>query len=102
MAIADSVDDAIVGTDLRGVMIAWNKGAEAMFGYAAAEIIGRPVVIIIPLGRIDEEASIVGQVRRGEKLAHFETGRACKDGRIIPVSLTIAPVGSTEGTIVNA
>ena len=101
MAIAESADDAIVGKDLRGVVISWNKAAETMFGYPASEIIGRPITVIIPPDRIDEEATILGRVRQGEKLTHFETARRRKDGLVIPVSLTISPIRNGEGRIIG-
>jgi PAS domain S-box-containing protein len=67
-AIAESSDDAIIGKDLNGVVTSWNKAAEAMFGYAADEILGQPITRIIPADRIDEEASIIGRVLRGEAI----------------------------------
>jgi two-component system sensor kinase FixL len=100
-AIADSSDDAIVGKDLSGVVTSWNKGAEAMFGYAAAEIVGQPITWIIPPDRIGEETDILARVRRGERLLHFETERRRKDGSTIPVSLTISPVRDAAGRVVG-
>jgi two-component system sensor kinase FixL len=100
-AIAESSDDAIVGKDLSGVVTSWNKAAEAMFGYAAEEIVGRPITLIIPPDRLAEEAGILDRVRRGERLVHFETVRRGKDGRFIPVSLTISPIRDASGTIVG-
>src|SRR5579859_1935950 len=91
-AIAESSDDAIVGKDLSGIVTSWNKAAEAMFGYPAEEIVGRPITWIIPPERIAEEASILERVRRGDKLVHFETVRRRKDGSMLPVSLTISPI----------
>jgi PAS domain S-box-containing protein len=100
-AIADSSDDAIVGKDLEGRITSWNKAAEAMFGYAAGEILGQPVTCIIPSDRIDEDVAILEQVRRSEKIVHFETRRLCKDGRIIPISLTVAPIRDDRGRIIG-
>jgi two-component system, LuxR family, sensor kinase FixL len=100
-AIAESSNDAIIGKDLEGIVTSWNAAAEAMFGYAADEIVGRPVTVIIPTERLDEEATILGRVRRGEKLMLFETLRRRKDGRIIPVSLTISPIRDDAGHIVG-
>jgi two-component system sensor kinase FixL len=100
-AITESSDDAIIGKNLGGIISSWNKAAEAMFGYAADEVIGRPITVIIPPDRIDEEDSILDRVRRGERLVHVETLRQRKDGRLIPVSLTISPVRSEEGEIVG-
>jgi two-component system sensor kinase FixL len=101
-AIAVSSDDAIIAKDLSGVVTSWNKAAEAMFGYAADEIIGRPIIMIIPRDRIEEEATILDRVRRGERMIHFETTRRRKDGRIIPVWLTVSPIWDDRGCIVGA
>ena len=100
-AIAESVNDAIIGKDLDGIVNSWNQAAEAMFGYAASEIIGQPITRIIPEERIGEEALILGRVGRGERLAHFATERRRKDGAIIPVSLTISPIRDRQGRIVG-
>ena len=100
-AIAEASDDAIVGKDLNGIVTSWNKAAETMFGYPADEIIGQPITLVIPPDRIDEESSILDRVRRGERLVHFETERRCKDGRIIPVSLTISPIRDDQGRIIG-
>ena len=100
-AIAKSSNDAIIGKDLDGIVTSWNAAAETMFGYAADEIVGRPVTVIIPPDRLDEEATILGRVRRGEKLTLFETLRQCKNGRIIPVSLTISPIRDDAGAIIG-
>lgn len=100
-AIAESSDDAIVGKDLTGVVTAWNRAAETMFGYSADEIIGQSITLIIPVERIDEEVAILGRIHAGERIVHFETERRCKDGRIIPVTLTVSPIRDDEGRIVG-
>jgi len=100
-AIADSTDDAIVGKNLDGIVISWNRAAEQMFGYPAAEIIGQSISRIIPPDRLAEEASILERLRRGEKLVHFETKRRRKDGGTIPVSLTISPIRNANGRIIG-
>jgi two-component system, LuxR family, sensor kinase FixL len=100
-AIAESSEDAIVGKDLNGVVTAWNRAAEALFGYTAEQIIGRPVTVIIPADRIEEENSILERIRRGERIVHFETLRQRKDGRLVPVSLTISPVRDAAGTVIG-
>ncbi len=100
-AIAESSDDAIIGKDPSGIVTSWNRAAEAMFGYAADEIIGHAITKILPPDRISEEAYILEQVRRGERMVHFETLRRHKDGRIIPVSLTISPIRGDDGEIVG-
>ena len=100
-AIAESSNDAIVGKDLDGIVTSWNAAAEAMFGYGVDEIVGRPVTLIIPADRVGEEAAILDRVRRGEKLTLLETLRRCRDGRIIPVSLTISPIRDDQGNIIG-
>ncbi len=100
-AIVDSSDYAIVGNDLNGLVTSWNKAAEAMFGYAAGEIIGQPITRIVPLQGIDEEASIIDRIHRSEKIVPFETMRQCKDGALIPVSLTVSPVRDDQGRLIG-
>jgi len=100
-AIAESSDDAIIGKDLDGFITSWNNAAEAMFGYAADEIVGQPITRIIPPHLLSEEAFILGRIRRGEKVVHFVTERQCKDGRITAVSLTISPIRDEHGSIVG-
>jgi two-component system, LuxR family, sensor kinase FixL len=100
-AIAESTDDAIVGKDLDGIVTAWNYGAERLFGYQADEIIGEPILRIIPPDRIDEEAAIFLRIRNGERIVQFETERRCKDGRIVAVTLTISPIYDDTGRIVG-
>ncbi|MBV8400370.1 MAG: PAS domain S-box protein [Acetobacteraceae bacterium] len=100
-AIADSTDDAIVGKDLNGIVMSWNRAAEVMFGYRAEEIIGRSITLIIPADRIDEEDTILARLRQGERISHFETERRRQDGRIIPVSLTISPIRDETGRIIG-
>jgi two-component system, LuxR family, sensor kinase FixL len=100
-AIAETSDDAIVGKDLNGVVTAWNRAAEAMFGYTADQILGRSITIIIPPDRIQEENSILERLRCGERIVHLETLRQRKDGRLVPVSLTISPVRDEDGTVIG-
>lgn len=99
-AIAESVDDAIIGKDLEGIVIFWNPAAKALFGYAAGEIIGQPITRIIPPDRIAEEATILERVRKGEKLSHFETRRRRKDGTVLPVALTIFPIRDKQERVI--
>ena len=101
-AIVESSDDGIVSKDLQGVVKSWNRGAERIFGYAAEEMIGRPIAMIIPPDRLGEEEEILARLRRGECVDHFETVRRRKDGQLIDVSLTISPVRDRSGRIVGA
>ena len=101
-AIVDSSDDAIISKDLNGIITSWNKSAERIFGYTAAAAIGRPVTILIPLDRLDEEPKILARLRNGERVDHFETVRRRKDGTLFDISLTISPVKNAHGTIVGA
>ena len=99
-AIVDSSDDAIVSKRLDGVITSWNKSAERIFGYPAEEAIGSPITLIIPHDRWGEEAEIIRQIKRGERVDHFETIRARKDGSLLNVSVTISPVKDGSGRIV--
>ena len=101
-SIVDSSDDAIISKDLNGVITSWNKSAERLFGYLADEVIGKPVVILIPPDRLDEEPNILMRLRRGERVDHFETVRRRKDGSLLDISLTISPVRDAKGAIIGA
>jgi PAS domain S-box-containing protein len=101
-SIVDSSDDAIISKDLNGVISTWNRGAERLFGYSAKEIIGKPVTILIPPDRQDEEPAILERIRRGERIEHFETVRMRRDGSRVDVSLAVSPVRNAEGKIVGA
>jgi PAS domain S-box-containing protein len=101
-AIVDSSEDAIVSKDLDGVIRSWNAGAQRLFGYSAAEIVGTPITRLIPAERSAEEEQILERIRRGERVAHFETVRAARDGRLIDVSVTISPIRDAAGAIVGA
>jgi PAS domain S-box-containing protein len=100
--IVDSSDDAIISKDLDGIISSWNKAASRLFGYEAAEVIGKPVTILIPQDRRDEESFILQQIRRGERIDHYETVRRRKDGGLIDVSLTVSPVRNAQGRIIGA
>jgi PAS domain S-box-containing protein len=101
-AIVDSSDDAIIGKTLDGFIVSWNKGAERIFGYAADEIIGKPISTLLPPGRLGEEPQIIERLMRGERVEPFETVRRRKDGRHIDVSVTISPIHNSRGDIVGA
>jgi len=101
-AIVDSSDDAIVGKTLDGVITSWNRAAERMFGYTAAEALGRHITLIIPTERHAEEDGVLARIRRGEIVDHFETVRQRKDGSRLSISLTVSPIRSADGTIIGA
>jgi PAS domain S-box-containing protein len=101
-SIVESSDDAIVSKNLDGIITSWNRGAERIFGYTAEEAIGRPITIVIPQDRQDEERAILTRIRRGERIDHFETVRQRKHGSLIVVSLTVSPVKNADGKIVGA
>ncbi len=102
VSIVESSDDAIVSKDLNGVIATWNRGAERLFGYLAEEIIGKPIMTLIPADRQAEEAGILERIQRGERIDHFETVRRCKDGSLVTVSLTVSPVTDASGKIIGA
>jgi PAS domain S-box-containing protein len=101
-AIVESSEDGIISMSLEGIIQSWNAGAERMFGYMAGEAVDRHISLIIPADRINEEAHILGRIRRGEPVAHFETVRRRKDGTTIAVSLSVSPIKTTDGRIVGA
>ena len=101
-AIVESADDAILAKDLNGVITSWNPGAERLFGYTAAEVIGQPVTILIPDDRLDEEPEILGRICAGERVEHFDTVRRRKDGTLVQVGLSISPICNAAGQIVGA
>lgn len=101
-AIVESSEDAIVSKTLDGVIQSWNSGAERVFGYTAAEVVGRHISLIIPPERMSEEANILDRIRRGNPVEHFETVRVRKDGQAIDISLTVSPIRDANGRIVGA
>ena len=101
-AVINSSDDAIIGKTLDGVILSWNPGAERIFGYTAAEAIGQPIFLIIPDDRREEEEEVLARLRRGERVEHFETVRRTRDGRLIPISLSVSPVRDDQGQIIGA
>jgi PAS domain S-box-containing protein len=101
-ALVASAEDAIISKDLNGIVTSWNTAAEAIFGYTAAEMIGKPITILIPVEHSDEEPRILERIRRGDRIEHYETRRVRKDGRFIDVSLTVSPIKDSLGRIVGA
>ncbi|MFS8086411.1 MAG: PAS domain S-box protein, partial [Acidobacteriota bacterium] len=101
-AIVESTDDAIIAKNLDGIITSWNPAAARLYGYSAEEVIGKPVSILIPADRPDEEPAILAKLRRGERLDHYETIRMAKDGRLIDVSLTVSPIKNADGKVIGA
>jgi PAS domain S-box-containing protein len=101
-AIVASSDDAIVSKDLDGVITSWNPAAVRMFGYSEAEAVGRHITLIIPEERRSEEDMVLGRIRRGEAVDHFETLRRTKDGREVAISLTVSPIRGASGEVIGA
>jgi PAS domain S-box-containing protein len=100
--IIDSSDDAIVSKTLQGIVTSWNPAATQLFGYEPEEIIGKPIITIIPPDLHAEEDGIMARLRRGERIDHYETVRLAKDGRRIDISLTISPMRNEDGAIIGA
>jgi len=101
-AIVDSADDAIVSKDLNGVIRSWNRGAERIFGWTAAEAVGRHISLIIPEERRTEADDILTHIRRGQSVERIETVRVTKDGEHLDISLTVSPVRDRADRIVGA
>jgi len=101
-AVVQSSDDAIISKTLDGTITAWNRGAEKVFGYSAEEAVGKPMTLLLPPERAEEESVILERVSRGESVHHFDTVRVRKDGKKIDVSVTISPVVDSRGAIVGA
>jgi len=101
-AIVESSDDAIVSKDLNGIITSWNRGAEKLFGYSAEEALGQSITVLIPPERLAEEDMVLGRIRRGERVEHFDTIRRRKDGTLVEISLAVSPIHDAAGTIVGA
>ena len=101
-AIIASSDDVIVSKTLEGVITSWNPAAERIFGYTAAEAVGKHIRMIIPPDRWAEEDDVLARIGRGERVDHFETVRRAKDGRLLNISLTVSPIKDQNGKIVGA
>ena len=101
-AIVECSEDAIISKDLNGTITTWNPAAETLFGYTAAEVVGRPITMLIPPDRLQEEAAILGKICRGERVAGYETVRQRRDGTQVDVSLTVSPLRDASGRIVGA
>jgi PAS domain S-box-containing protein len=101
-AIVESSDDAIISTDLQGSIKSWNRGAERIYGYTAAETIGKPVTMLHPPDRWNEEPRILELIRMGDRIDHYETLRRRKDGTDIDISLTVSPILNHVGDVIGA
>ena len=101
-AIVESSDDAIISKDLTGIITSWNRSAQKLYGYSSEEMVGQPVLRIVPPELQDEEHRILAKVRAGERIDHFQTVRVAKDGRRIEVELTVSPVRAANGAIIGA
>jgi PAS domain S-box-containing protein len=101
-AIVASSEDAIISKDLSGTIMSWNGGAESLFGYRAAEMLGKPVATIVPEERREEEGMIMTGISEGRTFKHYETQRRRKDGQLVDVSVTVSPVRDRQGIIVGA
>lgn len=101
-AIVASSEDAIVSKTLDGIITSWNNAAERIFGYSPEEMIGGSILRIIPSDLRSEEDEIIGRIRRGERIDHFDTVRVRKDGSKVDISLTISPLRNAQGAIIGA
>jgi PAS domain S-box-containing protein len=101
-AIVECSEDAIISKDLSGTIITWNRAAERLFGYTAAEAIGRPILMLIPDDRRQEEEAILASIRSGTPVARYETWRKRKDGTLVPIALTVSPLRDRSGRIIGA
>lgn len=101
-AIVESSDDAIMSRDLSGVIMSWNRGAEKLFGYSADEAVGRPVTLLIPEERKQEESAIISKILQGLSVDHYETVRLRKDGSPVAVSLSVSPIRDEHGRVTGA
>lgn len=100
--IISSSDDAIISTDLDGIITSWNRGAENIFDYTAKEALGRNISFIVSSERKDDEKFILDHVKKGESMNHYETIRVKKNGTVIPMSLTVSPIKNSDGEIIGA
>ena len=101
-SIVESSDDAIISKDLNGVIQTWNIGAQRLFGYMAEEAVGRPVTMLIPEDKPEEEPNILARIRAGERIHHYETVRKHKNGSLLDVSLSVSPMRNASGKIIGA
>ncbi|HSU55284.1 MAG TPA: PAS domain S-box protein [Candidatus Dormibacteraeota bacterium] len=101
-AVVQFSDDAIITKDLNGIITSWNNGAQRVFGYTAEEALGKPVLMLMPTDRQNEEPGILDRIRHGERIDHYETVRQRKDGTLLNISLTVSPLRDAQGKIIGA
>src|SRR5690554_4499794 len=101
-AIVATSDDTIISKNLDGIILSWNPASEKMFGYSEDEALGKHISIIIPPDRIEEEDYIINEVKQGRKVDHFETIRKARDGRRVPISLSVSPIVDANGRVIGA
>ena len=101
-AVVESSDDAIITKKLDGTITSWNRGAEVLYGYSAADAVGRNIFLIVPPELRHELPDMLGRVKRGDRISHYETVRLRKDGRRIEVSITLSPILDESGRVIAA
>ena len=101
-AVVESAEDAIITRSLDGIIQSWNPGAQRLLGYQAEEIVGRPIMVLIPRERSEDEALIISQIYQGKRVAQYETLRRRKDGSLVDVSLTVSPILDFSGRVIGA
>jgi PAS domain S-box-containing protein len=101
-SIVTASDDAIISKSLAGIITSWNPAAERMFGYSEDFAVGRDISLIIPLDRLDEEKHIISEISKGNRIKHFQTIRISKEGRFVPISLSVSPVFNANGQVIGA
>ncbi|MBI4788994.1 MAG: PAS domain S-box protein [Chloroflexi bacterium] len=100
-AIVKSSDDAIISHAMDGTIVSWNPGAERLYGYTAEEVVGQSIEITDPPDRLGEYESIIGRLKRGELVEHYDTMRMTKSGQRIDVSITVSLVRNADGVVVG-
>jgi PAS domain S-box-containing protein len=101
-AIVESSEDAIISKDPNGIVLSWNPAAERLFGYSAKDMIGQSITKMIPRDRLNEETYVLGRIRAGQTVDHFETVRQARDGRLVDISLTVSPIRDAKGHVIGA
>lgn len=101
-AVITGSHDAIITKTLDGMVTSWNGGAERLFGYTVKEMIGKPIVTLIPPAQFVEETEILARIGRGEHITQYDTRRQRKNGSLIEVSISVSPLHDSQGRIVGA